>query len=161
MQTRTISPRLVLVAIVPVAVGLAVLIAGSGSARGVGYTDATVRFVVTDATTGVPLPGALIHINTNDPDTVPNPESPQFTLTTDPTGRAEYHFDHLKFSSASGWFENSYSLALPHWQIRETCTRYHAQEDVRLVTPETSRQFEPGVRDRVISIPVELQRAAL
>jgi len=40
MQTRTISPRLVLVAIVPVAIGLVVLIAVSGPARGFGYPDA-------------------------------------------------------------------------------------------------------------------------
>lgn len=160
MQTWSFSQRLILLIMALSGVGTAFVFATSTTVRWVGHTDVTVRFVVTDAATGALLSGALIHINTDTPESRPDPETPQFALTTDARGEAEYHFHQLRCSGGQGSFENSYNLALPYWDIDATCTQYEPQKDVRLVSPETQRQVKPGALDRVISIPIRLARAA-
>ena len=159
MQKRTILWQLILGFVPLLGIGLAFFVDTSTTRWG-GQTDATIRFVVTDAATGAHLPGALIHINTDTPESRPDPQTPQFVLTTDAKGEVEHHFHKLRCSGGRGWFENSYNLALPYWEIRATCTHYEPLEDVRLVSSETQRQVRPGMRDRVITIPVRLKRAA-
>lgn len=159
MQKRTNSLLLILAVIALLGTGISILV-GTSTTRWVGHTDVTVRFVVTDAATGAHLPGALVHINTDTPESRPDPETPQFILTTDARGEAEYQFHQIRCSGGRGLFEISYNLALPYWDIHATCTQYEPEKEVRLVSPETQRQVKPGARDRVISIPIRLARAA-
>ena len=159
MQKPTILLRLIL-SVVAVSLIIIAILVGTSTVRWVGHTDATVRFVVIDAASGVPLADAQIQINTDTPKSRLAPQTPQFLLTTNGKGEADYRFHQLRCSGGRGWFENSYNLALPNWEIRVTSPHCEPRDDVRLVSSETQRQVGPGMHDRVIIIPVRLKRVA-
>src|SRR5262245_46450819 len=93
----------------------------------VGQTDLEVEFVVTDAGSGNPIPGARVEVK-SEGGLYAERDKQEFALVADADGKArKVCRDSMCFGKVSGLrFTDTYSVHLPYWRFR-------------VVAPTTSR----------------------
>lgn len=143
-----------------VAAGLTLLVCGydrSRVVRWVGATDLEVRFVVTDAASGEPVPGARVEvmIETGFPD---DRGGKGFVLIAGPDGIARKEFrDWMRAGSESRLrLTDTYSVRPPDWLFRVVADRYAPGDWVLygdLPKPaRATRRLGPGRDELVVSV---------
>jgi hypothetical protein len=156
------APRLTLgqwVVLDPIAVVLLLLIwpAFFQTVRWVGSTDLEVEFVVVNATTGVPVPGATIDVHSEGG--IYEERQPQdFALVTGPDGRAMRLCQGCQCFGTSGWNIDTYVVHLPWWHYRVSARGYCPTELTELDVPANVRKVRRGKPAAKLLVEVPLRK---
>lgn len=94
----------------------------------VGSSDLQVRFRVTAAKTGQPVPNATIHITVDEVCFCDAPDSPAFTLTTDEHGIATQVCTGCMRFGSRNLLQDSVHMHLPAWYFHATAPQYESTE---------------------------------
>lgn len=141
-----------------VAGGLVAFFAFGQSVRWVGRTDLDVRFIVTDAETGQPIPDATIHIRAEPGGFCADSPQPEFTLTTDDNGHARQLATNCMCFGSKGPFEESFGSHLPRWTFYATADQYSATDPAELDVLENAREVQRGDTLATLSVSIRLQK---
>ena len=147
--------------------GFAILVAGlvafitlGQTSKWVGHTDLEVRFVVTDATTGKPIPNAIIHIHTEPGGFCNDPPQPEFTITTDEIGHAKQLATNCMCFGSKGRFEDTFASRLPMWSYHATATHYSTTNAAYLDRIENAKQVKRGDLFATLAVSIRLRKEA-
>lgn len=125
----------------------------------VGQTDVEVRFVVTNAEAGQPIPNAAVHITAAESggccDDAPQPE---FTITTDQSGFAEYRATNCLCFGSKGPFKDTFTSHLPQWSFHVTAAGFFATDPEYLSARENVSRVQRGGSFATLSVPVRLRK---
>lgn len=160
MQKRTAYSSLFLASVAILAVGLVAFFALGQTVKWVGRTDVEVRFVVTDAQTGQPIPNAVIYIRAEPGGFCDDPPVPKFAITTDRNGHATQVATHCMCFGSKGAFEDTFASHLPPWWFHVTSTGYSATEPTYLDAADDARQVQRGEPFATITVPIRLRKDA-
>jgi hypothetical protein len=141
----------------------AVLLPSIQTVRWVGSTDLTVEFVVTDAETGEPIPGAEISIQPEvgvDRSGIPKEG---LKLSTQETGTARYLCRDTMCSGTNGpfWFTRSFGVRVPDWIVIVEATHYAEIEPLWIsASPATYRRTieRDGPKQARLIVPISLRK---
>jgi hypothetical protein len=126
----------------------------------VGGTDLEVVFVVTDADSGSPIPGAEIKV-WSEGGFYEGPDKGEFALLAGARGEArKVCRDSMCFGTRSGLgFTDTYVVHLPFWHFRVVAPGHEPSEWVDLDVLEYRRQVQrAGPRRARVVVPVSLHR---
>jgi hypothetical protein len=123
----------------------------------VGHTDLLVEFVVVEAGSEQPIPGARIDVHSQGG--YDEREEQKFHLLTDASGTVRKECRGCLCSGArSGLgFTDTYSVRLPWWHFQVSADGFEPTEWMELPVPEISRRVRRGQPDKVV-VRVSLQR---
>jgi hypothetical protein len=151
------------VAVAAVVAGLAPLLVlwfdRSQTIAWVGFNDLEVVFVVTDARTGAPVPGARVEVHSEGG--LYEERDPQdFVLTADGAGEARKVCRNSMCFGTQSWLRrtDTYAVHLPDWYFRVSAPGYQAAESVYLDTigfRRLARRAGPGKAQLVVRVPLE------
>jgi len=131
--------------------------------RWVGSTDLQVAFAVTDATSGNPIPGARVEIQ-SDGGFYEEREKQEFALTADGDGMArKVCRNSMCFGTRSGLgVKDTFVVHLPWWRFRAVAPDYEPGAWVELEAPEYIRQVRrAGPRKAALLVAVALHKNSL
>jgi hypothetical protein len=137
---------------------LLLVIAGF-EAKWVGHTDLLVRFVVTDANTGRPIPNATIHIRTESDESHEDSGVQEFTLVADERGQVELLCKSCMCFGSKGLFKDTFAVHLPWWQFFGSASGYFETETEFLYVPKFRRQVQRGENSAILSVPMVMRKA--
>ncbi|CAN5356349.1 hypothetical protein BH11PLA2_BH11PLA2_19910 [soil metagenome] len=126
--------------------------------RWVGHTDLEVEFVVTDATTGVPVPKAEIDIH-SEGGFYEERELRDFKLVAGQDGRVSYLCRNSMCFGTSGHFTDTFAVHLPWWSFRVIADGYEPGDLTELDELEyrqQARRDDPGKAK--LLVPVTLRK---
>jgi hypothetical protein len=125
--------------------------------------ELTVEFVVTDARTGEPVPGAEVSVFNEYLRRAENgAQGEEFTLRTDESGRAHRVSPECRASGRSNRlmpFRNTYGFSAPKWHILSTgAPGYAPTEPVFLSdVPGVTRSGRSGEMQARMVVPIALE----
>jgi hypothetical protein len=127
--------------------------------QGTGFTDLEIEFLVEDAATHAPIPGALVEVQSFTGN-VDHPHQTESVLTTDESGLARTTsaawFDE---SSSLLGFTSSFSVNPPNWVFRVSAPEYPTNELLDLHSPACKRNsFRTGPRTSKLQVRISLQK---
>lgn len=140
--------------------GLVAFFAFGETIKWVGHTELEVRFVVTDAETGQPIPNATIHISAEPGGFCDDPPQPEFTITTDQGSHAKHVTTNCICFGSKGTFEDTFTSHLPQWSFHATATGYSETDPAYLDVTENARQVQRGDPFATLSVPIRLRQNA-
>lgn len=127
----------------------------------VGSTDLMVEFVVTDATSSGPVPGARVEVQSQGGFYAEDFEQ-EFALTADAGGLASKECLRCEcYGSDSGLrFTDTFAVYLPYWRYRVVAEGYESTEWANLYALEHARQVQrTGPRHAKLIVPVTLAKS--
>jgi hypothetical protein len=120
LAKRSIKPLLLLLAILLVLDVIAIVLCPM--VHWVGRTDVDISFIVTNAETGQPIPGASIQVLQGDSSFCKTDQNPPFVLTADENGRATVRAMRCMCFGTSGWngwrYRNTFGTHMPEWEFQ-------------------------------------------
>jgi hypothetical protein len=127
----------------------------------VGATDLDVEFVITDADSGAPLPGARVEIHSEGGLLAHEESKGDFVLIVDEDGVAQKARPRcMCHGDRSGLgFTNSFAIHTPWWRFRAVAAGYETPEWAWLDSIDHSRQLQrlgPG-RTKLV-VPISLTK---
>ncbi len=127
--------------------------------RWVGTTDLEVEFLVLDATTGAPIPGAVIDVH-SDGGFYEERDPQDFALVTGSGGRARRLCRDTMCCGTSGWNIDTFAVYLPEWYYRVAAPGYRPTEETALQVPENARKVRRGkpAARLVVEVPLDKDR---
>lgn len=128
----------------------------------VGHTNLEIDFAVTDATTGSPIRGARVEVQSEGGFYEENFKQ-DFVLTTDVGGNARRECrQSMCFGTESGLrFTDTFAVHLPYWRYRVVADGYEPIEWADLDVLELRRQVRrDGPGKAKLVVPVSLHRRA-
>jgi hypothetical protein len=148
--------------VVALIAGLLVLLvlAASQKIHWVGSTDLAVEFVVTDAATGEPIPGAAVEIH-SEGGFYEERERRDFRVVASDDGRAAYLCRNSMCFGTSGLFTDTYAVHVPWWRFRVSAPGYETTTPTTTPTnlDESQRNAkEDGPRRAKLVVPVSLRK---
>lgn len=127
----------------------------------VGHTDLDVVFLISDAETGKPIPGAQIEIKQERGGFYENTDAMEFSLITSDTGFAsrECRFSMCFGSSSLLTINNTFVVHLPLWTFRVRAENYRASDWIWLDKSEYIRQAKRnGDGKSKLVVPISLTK---
>ncbi len=152
-------PKILLRFIVAIVVGgfLCLLFIPFERMRWVGSTDLEVEFLVFDATTRIPIPGATITIQSlggsgeeRDPK--------EFELKTDDDGRVKRLCKKCMCFGTSGWNIDTFSVRVPSWLYYASAAGYSSSDRTWLETWEADHRVQRLRPSSKLVVEIYLQR---
>ena len=141
-------------------VGLVTFFTFGQTIKWVGRTDLEVRFVITDADTGQPIPNATVHISAKPGGFCDDPSQPEFNITTNQSGHVKHVATNCMCFGSEGTFEDTFASHLPQWAFHATAVGYVASAPGYLTAHENNNRVQRGEPFATISIPIQLQNNA-
>jgi hypothetical protein len=133
----------------------------------IGGADLSVKFIVTDADTGQPIPNARIHIRCDGGwyDEVENDLKAPFDIQTDHEGTATRLLHNARTTGmVSGLrFTNTYHIWIPIWNLQAFAEGYETSDWINLWGDDTRPPFceaDRGVEQNRLEIRISLRKAA-
>jgi hypothetical protein len=128
----------------------------------VGHTDLEVRFLVTDFTTGQPIPGGSIEIQSEGGFYAENDLS-QFALVADEGGIAsKICRESMCFGRRSGLrLTDTFAAHLPHWRFRAVAAGYEPSNPTELDVLEHRKRVHrtTATKDKAtLDVPIVLRQ---
>jgi hypothetical protein len=123
----------------------------------VGHTDLEIECIVTDALTGDPIKGALIHVR-SEGGLCAEREEQQFELKTDANGSVKRLIKDCMCFGTRGRNIDTYFVHLPWWFYQVRANSYHPSEWTELNIPQNVRQVQRGKPAATLVVPIQLQR---
>ena len=120
----------------------------------------SVRFVVTDAETGQPIPNATIHIRAEPGGFCDDPQQSEFTITTDQNGHAKHLANNCMCFGSKGALTDKFGSHLPQWSFKATAAGYSTTDPAHLDLPRNARQVQRGNPFSTLSVPIRLRKIA-
>jgi hypothetical protein len=152
----------VLLVLPVLAVLVVVLVLLNPTMRGIGGTDLTVEFVITDAESGQPIDSAALHIHSEGGFYADN-YTQDFRLVTDSEGIARSVCHENRYTSRSGglWSTNTFAVYLPDWFITVIARDYQTTESLYLkdIRPRRAAERTGKGQSRVV-VPISLRKAS-
>lgn len=130
----------------------------SQTVKWVGRTDLEICFVVTDAASGQPIPGATVQVRVDPGGFCDDCKVGSFTIEADRNGDARQVCTNCMCFGSRGCFENSYVVHLPCWWVSGKATGYQMSEPDYIDVPENIRQTRRGKPFATVVIPVRLHK---
>ncbi len=121
-------------------VGIVLLFTVGQAITWVGHTDLEVRFVVTDANSGQPIPNATVHVRAEPGGFCENSDPKEFELTTDENGHATHLCKNCMCFGSNSLFEDTFAVHLPWWWFRVMADGYAGTDPEYLDMPQNLRQ---------------------
>lgn len=147
---------LVLVAVV----GLVVLLFLGQTMDWVGYKDLDVRFTVSDAATGIPIPNASVHVAVGLGGVYKDRNPDDFVILTDQNGlAASMSKDRMCFGRKSV-LEDTFGIDPPDWQFYVTAEGYANSKPRYAQEAEFRRQVIRGNQFAILPITIQLVKDA-
>lgn len=123
----------------------------------VGHTDLEIEFIIFDAVSGEPIPGAVIQIK-SEGGFCAEREKMEFSLTADANGSAKRLLKDCMSFGTSGAYIDTYCVHLPWWIYRVEAVGYTSSGWTALDTPENARKVQRGNPAAQVAIRTELRR---
>lgn len=158
MRKRTGYRSLLFASAAILVVGLVAFFALGPTINWVGHTDIEVRFVITDAETGQPIPNAMVHICAEAGAFCDDPQQLEFTITADKDGHASQLATNCMCFGSKGTFKDTFASRLPKWSFHATATGYSAAEPAYLDVAKNARQVQRGDPFATLSVPIRMQK---
>jgi hypothetical protein len=130
---------------------------------GVGATNLDIRFVVTDAASGLPIPDAQIDVRSSDAGAYEGAEhDKEFHLTTDVAGVAERRLKNVTFTSAQSRlrFTDEGHVRVPAWSVRVHAAGFQSSASFVLEEEFGKDVKHIGPGENQLVVPVSLRRLA-
>ncbi len=160
IMEKPATQRLVVLALAAIVVASLAYFASDHSLKWVGHTDLEVTFVVSDATTGQPIPHATIHIRAEPGGFCADPFHPEFSITTDKHGHARQLSTSCLCFGSKGRFQDTFGSHLPRWSYHATADGYEATDRADLDVPENERRVQRGVSFATVSVSIQLRKSS-
>jgi hypothetical protein len=126
----------------------------------VGGTDLEIEFVVADAETAQPIPGATIHIRAEEGGFCKERDKQEFTLKTDAEGRVRRLCEDCMCFGTSGPFTDTFAVHLPYWQFQVSAAGYTDSDWIDIDTFRgLARRGQHGIDPARLLVSTELQKA--
>lgn len=139
---------------------VAVLLACSSVAAWVGHTDLQVRFLVTDAASGAPVPNATLHVRAEAGGFCADRDPRQFTIATDSKGVATQTSKQCMCFGKRGMFQDSFGMHLPRWHCHASARGFAPSVPVSLEAPEYARRIKRLRTNVELTVVLHLHKAA-
>jgi hypothetical protein len=123
----------------------------------VGRTDLEIEFVVSDAETGEPIPGATIQVH-SEGGLYAERQRQDFVLATDQAGSVKRLCQSCLCCGRSGWMVDTYSVAVPEWSYRASAPGYAASEPADLAVRENVEQLQRGSSAARLTVEIHLAK---
>jgi hypothetical protein len=125
----------------------------------VGSTDLALEFVVADAATGAPIPGAAVEVH-SEGGFYEEREPRDFRLIAGPDGRAAYLCRNSMCFGTSRLFTDTYAVHLPWWHFWVSASGYEPTALTDLDVLEYRRAAKrDGPRRAKLVVPVSLRKS--
>jgi hypothetical protein len=144
-SARFSSGQRLVVGLILVALGL-LLLPALQTCHWVGHTDLEVEFVVRDAATGQPVPGATLQVH-SEGGLWAKRERQDFTLVADPAG------------SVKRLCKDCLCVHLPWWVYQAKAPGYRPSALLELDVSENVRQVQRGRPSARLVLPIPLERS--
>jgi hypothetical protein len=144
--------------VVAIAVGT-ILLGIAGSMRvleGHGHTEVEVEFLVSDAETGEPVPGATVEVSGPGLEAGEGSQEGEVRLVTDEGGMARRRC-RCTWYAERGWLKSSFVIILPGWLFRASAPGYEPTKEKQF-TEEQGRQTRRQDGGRAFTVPVALHK---
>jgi hypothetical protein len=127
----------------------------------VGSKDLEVEFVVSDAGTGQPIPGALVRFYNPHPSGLCGGEyrEAQFSRVADGDGRITLFCRECMCSGQQNWHRDTFAIHVPAWYILVSATGYEASELAELDGLRRQSQLQRGVEIARVVFEIKLRRS--
>jgi len=131
-------------------------------ARWDGHQDLDVRFQITDAQTGRPIPKAVVHVRLETTEmttrcALREEKGTEFTLPTDNNGTVVETCHQCATYGALGMWVDTFYVEIPAWWCHGTASGYEPSQPVYLIG-KYSRQAQRGNPNAMLSITIPLRR---
>jgi hypothetical protein len=130
------------------------------SMKWVGHTNLAVSFIVTDISTGQPIPNAIIHVRAEPGGFCEQTDALEFTIATDDKGFAKHLCKRCMSFGSKSLFEDTFFAHLPSWWYQVTADGYSESNPEYLDVPKNASQVQHGKTTATITIPIGLAKAA-
>lgn len=110
-----------------VAVPAILLAPALDTAAWVGMTELEIEFIVTDAATGAPVKGAIVHVKQEEGGFCER-EKGEFELATDANGSAKRSVKQCMCYGKSGWNIDTFAVHFPSWSYQVSANGYATSE---------------------------------
>lgn len=158
MRKRTAYRTLLFASAAILVVGLGEFLTLSQTNKWVGHTDIEIRFVITDAETGLPIPNATVHISAEADGFCDDAQQSKFTITSCEDGHANQLATNCMAFGSEGTSGDTFASHLPQWSFYATATGYSATAPAYLDVPKNARQVQRGDPSATLSVPIRLRK---
>ena len=124
----------------------------------VGTTDLEVSFIVTDATTGQPIPNAIVQIRSEAGGFSDDRESRDFMIAADSRGYAKRVCTNCMSFGSRSFFEDTFGVHLPWWWVSAKAIGYSDSEPEYIDVRENQKEVQRGKSFATIAIPLRLKK---
>jgi hypothetical protein len=145
-----------------VAIAVATILLGiAGTVRvleGHGQTEVEVEFLVTDADTEQPIPGATVEVRGPGVEEGEQSQGGEVRLVTDEAGVARRRC-RCTWYGERGWLRSTFTLLLPGWQFRASAPGYDPSQEMHFTEDQGHRSRRQN-GSRAFAVPIHLHKPA-